>query len=199
MPNNLFYKTLSIIGTLGIVVLSSTQVWTTFKKQNNSEAEISKTLSELKKARKETLSEINLIKKEVLKELNSLSTETLDKVETFQKSTLSEVKTVKSDLLNELDYVRVNSVKEIKADRVNALTEVKAAKQDALKTLNAATNEDAKIWLVMRSSVNQGGNTIQKIPFSTMERCQEAELELESSDGFAGRNRFFFTMCIDAR
>ena len=28
---------------------------------------------------------------------------------------------------------------------------------------------------------------------------QEAELELESSDGFAGRNRFFFTMCIDAR
>ena len=166
MSNNLFYKTLSIIGTLGIVVLSSTQVWTTFKKQTNSEAEISKTLTELKKTRKETLSEINLIKKEVL---------------------------------NELDSARFNSVKEIKADRVNALSEVKAAKQEALQTLNAATDEDGKIWLVMRSSVNQGGNTIQKIPFSTMERCQEAELELESSDGFAGRNRFFFTMCIDAR
>ena len=70
MPNNLFYKTLSIIGTFGIVVLSSTQVWTTFKKQTNSEAEISKTLTELKKTRKETLSEINLIKKEVLNELD---------------------------------------------------------------------------------------------------------------------------------
>ena len=96
MSNNLFYKTLSIIGTLGIVVLSSTQVLTTFQNQDNSEAEISKTLTELKKAKKETLSEINLAKKDVLKDLD----ETLEEVVTYKRSTLSEVKTARKEALN---------------------------------------------------------------------------------------------------
>ena len=80
MPNNLFYKTLSIIGTLGIVVLSSTQVWTTLRKQTDAEAEISKTLIELKKARKETLSDINIIKKEVLNELDLVRDKSLKEI-----------------------------------------------------------------------------------------------------------------------
>ncbi len=166
MSNNLFYKTISIIGTLGIIVLSSTQVWTTLKKQTDTEAEISKTLMELKQTRKEILNEIN---------------------------------SKKSNLLKEFDSLRLGSINELKDNKASALNDVKEAKKEALLTLESSSNQDAKIWLVMRSSVNQGGNTIQKIPFTSMERCQEAELELESSDGFAGRNRFFFTMCIDTR
>ena len=166
MPNNLFYKTLSIIGTLGIVVLSSTQVWTTLKKQTDTEAEISKTLIELKKERKETLNEI---------------------------------KSIKSDLLKELDSLRLGNLNELKNNKANALNDLNRARKEALEAVNSSSNPDAKIWLIMRSSVVQGGNAIHKIPFTSMERCQEAELELESSDGFAGRNRFFFTMCIDAR
>ena len=72
MSNNLFYKTISIIGTLGVVVLSSTQLWTTLRKETDAEAEISKTLIELKKERKETLNEIKSIKLDLLKELDSL-------------------------------------------------------------------------------------------------------------------------------
>ena len=96
MSNNLFYKTLSIIGTLGIVVLSSSQVLTTFQNQDNSEAEISKTLAELKKAKRETLSEINIAKKDVLKDLD----ETLEEVVTYKRTTLSEVKIARKEALN---------------------------------------------------------------------------------------------------
>ena len=47
--NNLFYKSLATISTLGILALSTTQVLNTMKKTNSSEVEISKTLIELKK------------------------------------------------------------------------------------------------------------------------------------------------------
>ena len=40
MSNNLFYKIISIVGTLGIVVLSATQVSTAFKKGNNAEDQL---------------------------------------------------------------------------------------------------------------------------------------------------------------
>ena len=166
MSNNLFYKTLSIIGTLGIIVLASSEVWTTLKKQTDAESEISKTLIELKKERKETLNEI---------------------------------KSIKSDLLKELDSLRLGNLNELKNNKDNALNDLNRARKKALEALKSSSNPDAKIWLIMRSSVVQGGNAIHKIPFTSMERCQEAELELESSDGFAGRNRYFFTMCIDAR
>ena len=110
MSNNLFYKTLSIIGTLGIVVLSSTQLWITFKKQTDTEAEISKTLLELKQARKETLSEINLIKKEVLKELNSQSNTTLKDVKEARKETLRELNIVRQEALNEIQKMGGNEI-----------------------------------------------------------------------------------------
>ncbi len=48
MSNNLFYKIISIIGTLGIVVLSVTQVSTTFKKGNNAEDQLN--LNEVREA-----------------------------------------------------------------------------------------------------------------------------------------------------
>ena len=96
MSNNLFYKSLATISTVGILALSTTQVLTTFQNQDNSEAEISKTLAELKKAKRETLSEINIAKKDVLKDLD----ETLEEVVTYKRTTLSEVKIARKEALN---------------------------------------------------------------------------------------------------
>jgi len=96
MSNNLFYKSLATISTVGILALSTTQVLTTFQNQDNSEAEISKTLAELKKAKRETLSEINIAKKDVLKDLD----ETLEEVVTYKRTTLSEIKTARKEALN---------------------------------------------------------------------------------------------------
>jgi len=166
MSNNIFYKALAAVSTVGIVVIAGIQVTTALKKGNNAEDQLAKTMVEIKNARKDAL---------------------------------TEVKTTRSDLLKELNNIRSSTLNEIKKDRANALGEVKAAKKEALENLKASSNNDSKIWLVMRSSVNQGGNAIEKIAFPTMEQCQAAELQLESSDGFAGRARFFFTMCIDAR
>ena len=102
MSNNLFYKTLSIIGTLGIVVLSSTQVWTALKKQTDTEAEISKTLLELKKARKETLSEIKTVKSDLIKEIDSLRLKTLNELKANKDNALIDLKEVKKDSLKAL-------------------------------------------------------------------------------------------------
>ena len=124
---------------------------------------------------------------------------TMVEIKNLRKEALAEVKSVRAEVLKELDTVRSNTLKEIKTDRANALGEVRSAKKEALQSLKASSNDSSKIWLVMRSSVIQGGNAIEKIAFSTMAECQEAELQLDSSDGFAGKNRHFYTMCVDAR
>ena len=53
------------------------------------------------------------------------------------------------------------------------------------------------VWLIMRSSVKQGGNAIEKVPFSSVEACEAAALKLDAIDGFGGRNRFFYTACLE--
>lgn len=147
MSNNLFYKTLSIIGTLGIVVLSSTQVWTTLKKQNNSEAEISKTLSELKKAKKETLKEINLIKKEVLNELDTVRLATVNQLKNDKAYAIGEIKTIKSEA--------ISSIKDL------------AGEEKKIFWL---------VLRLGNSGRELGGSdlapAIEKIPMLTMEECQ---------------------------
>ena len=74
MSNNLYYKIIAALGTLGIVVLSATQVWTSLKVNNNTENQLSKTLVELKKIRKESLNEINVVRKEIMKEIKVYTT-----------------------------------------------------------------------------------------------------------------------------
>ena len=100
--NNFFYKTLSVIGTLGIVVLSTTQVWNAMKNQTNQDPEISKTLIEIKKARKDALDEVELFRSKVLKELNSLRTDSLNEIKGDRSAILAEVKTAKEDALKSI-------------------------------------------------------------------------------------------------
>ena len=82
MSNNLFYKTLSVIGTLGIVVLSATQVSTAFKKGNNAEDQLAKTISEIKNARKDALSQI---RKDTNKALNEVRDARKDILKSLKK------------------------------------------------------------------------------------------------------------------
>ena len=100
--NNLFYKSLATISTLGIITLSTTQVLNSLKKSNNSPVEISNTLIELKEARKEALKEVNIFRKE-----------SLDDVAKARQVALSEVKAARSESLKYLEEAergKVNSV-----------------------------------------------------------------------------------------
>tara|TARA_B100000212_G_scaffold323201_1_gene283082 strand:+ start:55 stop:540 length:486 start_codon:yes stop_codon:yes gene_type:complete len=86
--NNLFYKSLATISTLGIIVLSATQLLNVNNKTNNSEIEISKTLIELKKARKEALDEVKTFKSDILKELKAIKSETISEFKTAEKEAI---------------------------------------------------------------------------------------------------------------
>ena len=72
MSNNIFYKALAAVSTVGIVVIAGIQVTTALKKGNNAEDQLAKTVIEIKKARKDALTEVKSIRSDVLKELNTL-------------------------------------------------------------------------------------------------------------------------------
>ena len=91
MKNNIYYKVLATLGTTGIILIAGTQVYTSFKK-NNSEAEISKTLVELKKARKEAMAEVKLLQKDFLDELKNFKSETLRELKISRKEALNSIK-----------------------------------------------------------------------------------------------------------
>ena len=80
MSNNIFYKALAAVSTVGIVVIAAIQVTTALKKGNNAEDQLAKTMVEIKNLRKEALSEVKQVKKEVLKELNELKSNQVAKV-----------------------------------------------------------------------------------------------------------------------
>ena len=96
--NNLFYKSLATLSTLGILVLSTTQILNAIKNSNSSDIEISKTLIELKKARKDALSEVKAFRKNAL-----------DDVRTEWKDALAEVKAARSDALRSIKKARGNN------------------------------------------------------------------------------------------
>ena len=100
--NNLFYKSLATISTVGILALSTTQVLNAMKKSNSSEVEISKTLVELKKVRKEALNEIKTAKEEILNELNKLKSSSLQDYREQTDFALNQLEKSKSESLKVL-------------------------------------------------------------------------------------------------
>ena len=105
MSNNIFYKALAAVSTIGIVVIAGIQVTTSLKKGNNAEDQLAKTMVVIKNARKDALAEVKSIKSEVLKELN----------------------TIRKNSLNELKTDRANALVEVKAARKEALQMIKKA------------------------------------------------------------------------
>ena len=105
MSNNLYYKIIAALGTLGIVVLSATQVWTSLKVNNNTENQLSKTLVELKKIRKESLNEINVVRNEIMKEIKDSRKEIFEELNGYKNSSLFEIKETKKEAVNSLKNV----------------------------------------------------------------------------------------------
>ena len=108
MSNNIFYKALAAVSTVGIVVIAGIQVTTALKKGNNAEDQLAKTMVEIKNARKDVLTEVKSIRSEVLNELD----------------------TVRANSLNEIKADRANALTQVKAAKTSALKELKAAGGD---------------------------------------------------------------------
>ena len=101
------------------------------------------------------------------------------------------------------DFVQLTEEQNIATTNLNSGSIPKESKaiqfsvEDKIKELNEEKS-------LIQTKLQDRDTTIatllrQSIILENKIESQEAELELESSDGFAGRNRFFFTMCIDTR
>ena len=99
MSNNIFYKALAAVSTIGIVVIAGIQVTTALKKGNNAEDQLAKTMVELKSARKDALAEVKSIRSEVLKELNTIRKNSLNELKTDRANALVEVKAARKEAL----------------------------------------------------------------------------------------------------
>ena len=93
MSNNLFYKALAAVSTVGIVVIAGIQVTTALKKGNNAEDQLAKTMVEIKNARKDALAEVKSFRSEILKELKTNRTNTLGELKAAKAKALAEFET----------------------------------------------------------------------------------------------------------
>ena len=102
MSNNIFYKALAAVSTVGIVVIAGIQVTSALKKGNNAEDQLSKTMVEIKNARKDALNEVKSIKSDLVKELNNIRSNTLNEIKADRSNALNEVKSAKKEALNQI-------------------------------------------------------------------------------------------------
>ncbi len=93
MSNNIFYKALAAVSTVGIVVIAGIQVTTALKKGNNAEDQLTKTVVEIKNARKDALAEVKSFRSEILKELKTNRTNTLGELKAAKAKALAEFET----------------------------------------------------------------------------------------------------------
>ncbi len=73
--NNIFYKALAVISTVGIVAIAGIQVSIALKKGNTTEDQLAKIMLEIQNARKDAMTEVKAHRAEVLKDLNALKTQ----------------------------------------------------------------------------------------------------------------------------
>ena len=113
MSNNIFYKALAAVSTVGIVVIAGIQVTTALKKGNNAEDQLAKTMVEIKNARKDVLTEVKSIRSNVLKELDSVRSNALNEIKTDRSNALIQVKAAREEALK-----KINKVSSPKSDKV---------------------------------------------------------------------------------
>ena len=113
MSNNIFYKALAAVSTVGIVVIAGLQGTTALKKGNIAEDQLAKTMVEIKNARKDALSEVKATRSDLLKELNNIRTTTLNEIKKDRASALGEVKAAKKEALESLSKIQGTSKEKI--------------------------------------------------------------------------------------
>ena len=111
MSNNIFYKALAAVSTLGIVVIAGIQVTTALKKGNNAEDQLAKTMVEIKNARKDALSEVKAIRSDLVKELNNIRSNTLNEIKVDRSNALNEVKAARKEALSSIGQANGEEVK----------------------------------------------------------------------------------------
>ncbi len=97
MSNNIFYKALAAVSTVGIVVIAGIEVTTALKNGNTAEDQLAKTMVEIKNARKDALAEVKVNRSDLLKELNNIRSTTLNEIKKDRASALGEVKAAKKE------------------------------------------------------------------------------------------------------
>ncbi len=109
--NNIFYRTLAAISTVGILVITGIEVSTALKEGNTAEDQMAEILTEIKSIRNDTLAEVKMVRAEVIEDLKTLKKQTLtefksasalEKVETAQNKILTEVKAIREEVLKDL-------------------------------------------------------------------------------------------------
>ena len=165
MRNNIFYKSLAAVSTVGIVVIAGIQVTTALKKGNNAEDQLAKTMVEIKNLRKEALAEVKSVRAEVLKELD----------------------TVRSNSLKELKTDRSNALVEVKAAKENALKSIgKAGGSDEGQVWLVLKYGGWK-----QGYISGFDPAIEKIPMRDMDQCQIMGAQwISSPRAFDGRYNY---------
>ncbi len=102
MVNNVFYKALAALSTVGILAAAGSVVQIALKKGNTAEDQLAKTMLLLKNARKDALAEVKAVRAEVLKELNSVRSNSLNEIKTDRVNALREVKAARSEALKDI-------------------------------------------------------------------------------------------------
>ena len=91
MSNNIFYKALAAVSTVGIVVIAGIQVTTALKKGNNAEDQLAKTTVEIRNLRKEALAEVKSIRSEVLQEIKADQTQAISEIKSAKREALKNI------------------------------------------------------------------------------------------------------------
>ena len=168
MSNNIFYKALAAVSTVGIVVIAGIQVTTALKKSNTAEDQLAKTMIEIKNARKDALSEVKAIRSDLVKELNN----------------------IRSNTLNEIKVDRSNALNEVKAARKEALSSIGQASGEEVKVwlvLKYGGREDVP------GLANVGGFTfsLDSIPMKDIDTCEVMGAQwISSPRAFEGRYNY---------
>ena len=186
MSDNVFYKALAAVSTVGIVFIAGIQLTTALKKGNTAEDQLAKTIVEIKNARKDALDEVRSIRagvlnerKNALAEVKSVGSEVVKELNGLKSNTLSELKTDRAQALEEINGLKSNTLSELKIDRAQALEEINKVRSQVLESLGSTSgNKNDGVWLVLALSFigpnpyTGSGTALEKIPLENMEQCE---------------------------
>ena len=104
MGNNIFYKALAALSTVGLLSIAASLVVPIVSQKNNDlEESVTKTRVELNQARKEALAEVKAIRKDTLSEVNKSRQDTLSDVKAARANSLAEVRAARADSLKDIN------------------------------------------------------------------------------------------------
>ena len=171
MSSNSIYKLFGGLSTAGILVIAGCLLPTLFKQSNSNEQELSKTIIEIKNARKEALTEVKSMKIEALKE----------------------IKILQSNTMKDLEEGNASSITKLTKARNNAFDEISKVQNKVLNELKVmSTNESESWWLILvarNGGIWDGSQTSAAwaLPMKGETQCEAAGLKVQGDKNFHGK------------